>query len=89
MEKFVTKDLYLASFLVSSGCSLESYMRADGIVRFSFNRNHDLDELVASYFSLKASVNPIRYDEAIKSLRNLTLGPKRQQEKTLLSQVAM
>ena len=89
MEQFVTKDLYLASFLVSAGCLLDSHTRADGIVRFSFNRNHDLEELVASYFSMKASVNPIRYDEAIKSLRNLTLGPKRRQESTLLSQVAM
>ena len=89
MEQFVTKDLYLASYLVSSGCPLGSNIKEDGITMFRFARTDELEELVESYFSLKASVNPIRYDEAIKSLRNLTLGPKRRQESTLLSQVAM
>jgi hypothetical protein len=88
MNHFITKDLYLSSYLVSSGCPLESHNRIDGITIFSFDRTRELELLVESYFSLKASVNPIKYDEAMKLLRNLAMGPKPRHENTLSSRVA-
>ena len=36
MEEFATKDLYLASFLVSKGSPLRSSTREDGITMFRF-----------------------------------------------------
>ena len=89
MKHFLTKDLYLSSYLSSSGCPLESHQRIDGITMFSFLRTRELDTLVESYFSLKASVNPIKYDEAMRTLRTLAIGPKSRNENTLPSRVAV
>ena len=86
MNHFLTKDLYISSYLISSGCPLVTHAQVDGVTMFSFARTDKLDELVESYFSLRALVNPVKYDEAIKSLRHLTMGPK---QKNLSSLVAM
>ncbi len=87
MNEFVTKDLYLSSYLLSSGCELKTHERANGITMFIFARTHDLDQLIGIYFSEQASVNPMKYDEAMKTLRNIAIGPKRTNERTLSSRV--
>jgi len=87
MNDFISKDLYLSSYLSSSGCRLISHTRIDGITMFSFERTKDLERLVEAYFSLNASVNPIKYDEAIKVLRTLAIGPKSRCENTFHSRV--
>ncbi len=87
MNEFMTKDLYLSSYLLSSGCELKSHDRINGITMFSFIRSSELDELVREYFSSRAMVNPLKYDEAMKALRNMILGPKPTYERTLSSRV--
>jgi len=87
MNNFISKDLYLSSYLSSSGCRLLSHTRIDGITMFSFERTKDLERLVEAYFSLNASVNPIKYDEAMKTLRTLAIGPKYRYESSLPSRV--
>jgi hypothetical protein len=82
MNHFISKDLYLSSYLNSSGCRLVSHTRVDGITMFSFERTEELERLVEAYFSLDASVNPIKYDEAMKTLRTLAMGPKSRHENT-------
>lgn len=89
MSLFISKDLYLSSYLCSSGCHLESHKSDDGVTLFCFARTKELERLVEAYFSLSASVNPIKYDEAIKTLRNIARGPKVRHENTLPSRVAM
>ena len=89
MNNFISKDLYLSSYLSSSGCRLISHTRVDGITMFSFERTKELERLVEAYFSLNASVNPIKYDEAMKTLRILAIGPKSRYESSLLSRVAV
>jgi hypothetical protein len=54
---------------------------------FSFERTKELERLVEAYFSLNASVNPIKYDEAMRSLRTLAMGPKYRYESNLPSRV--
>jgi hypothetical protein len=76
MNSFLTKDLYFASYLYCCGCELDSVSKKDGITMFVFDRTSRLSELVESYFSRNALVDPIQYDDALKTLRNLTLGPK-------------
>jgi hypothetical protein len=89
MNYFISKDLFLSSYLASSGCALQSHSRENGITMFAFARTEELEELVESYFSLKALVNPIKYDESLKALRNIAMGPKRRMENTLPSQPSM
>jgi hypothetical protein len=87
MNDFISKDLYLSSYLSSSGCRLISHTRIDGITMFSFERTMELERLVDAYFSLNASVNPIKYDEAMKTLRTLAIGPKARYENAFHSRV--
>jgi len=89
MNDFISKDLYLSSYLSSSGCRLISHTRIDGITMFSFERTKELERLVEAHFSLNASVNPIKYDEAMKTLRTLAIGPKSRYENALPSLVAV
>jgi len=56
---------------------------------FSFERTKELERLVEAHFSLNASVNPIKYDEAMKTLRTLAIGPKSRYENALPSLVAV
>ena len=89
MNQFVSKDLYLSSYLMCLGCRLQSHVRIDGVTMFSFERTKELEQYVEAYFSLDASVNPIKYDEAMKALRILVLGPKPRHQSTLLSRAAV
>ena len=88
MNHFVSKDLYLSSYLSSSGCKLLSHGRVDGITMFSFERTKELERLLEAYFSMTPSVNPLKYDVAMKMLRTLAMGPKSRNEYTLPSRVA-
>ncbi len=87
MNEFVTKDLYLASYLKSLNFDLSGYDRVNGVTMFAFVRTPELDTLVGKYFSSSASVNPLKYDEAMKTLRNIAIGPKRTNERTLSGRV--
>jgi len=88
MNHFVSKDLYLSSYLHSSGCTLLSHGRIDGITMFSFERTKELECLLEAYFSMTPSVNPLKYDQAMRTLRNLAMGPKASNENTLHGRVA-
>jgi len=75
-EYFITKDLYVASYLRASDCALEKTERKDNITFFCFQRTERLDELLSDYYSTSAVVNPLRYDEALRMLRTLSRGEK-------------
>ncbi len=83
MNELVTKDLYLASYLQSLNCKLSGHSRVNGVTMFAFERTPELDELVGKYFSASASVNPLKYDEAMKTLRAIAMGPKHNDTRTL------
>ena len=88
MNHFVSKDLYICSYLYSANCKLLSHARADGITMFAFERTKELERLLEAYFSMTPSVNPLKYDQAMRTLRALAMGPKSHHENTLSSRVA-
>jgi len=88
MTKFVSKDLYISSYLYSAGCKLLSHARIEGITMFSFERTKELERLLEAYFSMTPSVNPLKYDQAMRTLRTLAMGPKSSGENTLHGRVA-
>ena len=89
MNHFVSKDLYISSYLCSAGCKLLSHTRVDGITMFSFERTKELERLLEAYFSMTPSVNPLKYDQAMRTLRTLTMGPKSNSENALHGRVAV
>lgn len=88
MNQFISKDLYISSYLYSAGCTLHSHTRIDGITMFSFERTKELEQLLEAYFSMNPSVNPLKYDQAMRTLRTLAMGAKSRHENTLASRVA-
>jgi hypothetical protein len=89
MNEFITKDLYLASYLSSLNCERKGHERVNGVTTFVFIRTPELDEFVGKYFSSSASVNPLKYDEAMKTLRTIAMGPKHNNERTLSGRVTV
>ncbi len=71
MQNYSNKDFYLASFLVSSGCSLQQTKVEDGVTTFFFNRDEQLNKLVSQYYTLKARVEPMTYGQAIRTLKSI------------------
>jgi hypothetical protein len=65
------KDFYLASFLVASGCKLSSHTRAGTVTTFHFQNSSDLEKLVDSYFAFQATVNPLVYGHAMRTVKTL------------------
>ena len=66
-------DLYLAAFLLSSGCRMSSSERDPKTKRvyFVFEKNPMINELKVSYFARQAKVDALSFADNIKSLKSL------------------
>ena len=72
MQKtYLNKDFYLSAFLISEGYELIDYFRENGFTTFIFNETESLLEAVRKFHSLSAKTEPVRYGNAIKSLKTL------------------
>lgn len=69
-EKYVTTDLYLASFLKLKGHKI-SISKNKNIVNFEFNKNLELENLITQYLTETATCDPLLYTNSIKNLKNL------------------
>jgi len=69
-EKYITTDLYLASFLKLKGHKI-SISKNKNKVGFEFNKNLELENLVTQYLTESASCDPLLYTNSIKNLKNL------------------
>ncbi len=70
---FKTRDLYFAAFLVASGHTLKGHTQERGNTEFIFIQNNVLDKAVAAYNALSASVNPVAYANAIRTLKSVVV----------------
>jgi len=72
MQKtYSNKDFYLSAYLVSEGFELLEYSRDNGFTTFIFVETNDLMEAIRKFHSLSAKTEPVRYGNAIKSLKTL------------------
>jgi len=72
MQKQISyKDFYLSAFIIAEGYELVEYFRENGFTTFVFNESDDLLEAVRKFHSLIARTEPVRYGNAIKSLKTL------------------
>ena len=70
---YKTRDLYLAAYFVASDIPLRSHMREGTNTEFAFIENSMLDKAVAAYSAFTATVNPITYANAIRTLKSIVL----------------
>ncbi len=71
MHIYESKDFYLSSFLLSAGCNLIDTPVNRGITTFMFEEDEVLDKQIKEFYSLKASVEPTKYANAIKTLKSI------------------
>ncbi len=71
MEKYLSKDFYLSSFLIANSCNLLDNIVEDGVTIFVFEKNNELKKLIGNYYSLKSKVEPMAYGQAIRTLKSV------------------
>ena len=70
-KSFANKDFYLSAFLIAEGFELQEYSRENGFTTFRFNESIELLEAIRKFHSLSAVTEPVRFGNAIKSLKTL------------------
>jgi hypothetical protein len=65
------KDTNLAAYLIVSGCAMTGFTRVDKLTMFEFAQTDRINDLVSQYYSLKATVNPLTYGNALRSIRTI------------------
>ena len=70
-KSFANKDFYMSAFLIAEGFELQEYTRDNGFTTFIFNESIELLEAIRKFHSLSAFTEPVRYGNAIKSLKTL------------------
>ena len=73
---YKTKDLYLAAYFIASEIPLRSHTREGGNTEFAFNEDNVLDKAAAAYSAFTATVNPITYANAIRTLKSIVMTNK-------------
>ena len=68
---YTTKDFYLSSYLIASGVNLQRSFKDAGYTIFEFDETKQLQSLVKSYYGFSATVNPVTYSNAIRSLKTI------------------
>ena len=66
-----TRDFYCASFLIATGIKLQSHAKINGSTVFHFANDLLTQEAVENYYSMRSSVEPITYSNAIKALKSI------------------
>jgi hypothetical protein len=70
---FKTKDLYFAAYLMASGQELKGHTQERGNTEFIFAEDSMLTKAVAVYSALTATVNPVAYANAIRTLKSIVI----------------
>lgn len=71
MVEYRTSDFYCTAFLVAQGMRPVSHKREGQQLVFLFDCSPELDELVESYYGLRAMISPIAYGNALRNLKSI------------------
>jgi len=68
---FVSKDLYLCSFLLARNMGLVKTEKQGKIATFYFRNNKDLENLISGFCDGTGMVEGLKFVESIRRLKNL------------------
>ena len=71
MRNYSNQDFYLSAYLLTTGYKLIEHTRSQGLTTFTFESNDDIDSAVAEYYSMNATVEPIKFGNSIRSLKSI------------------
>ena len=70
-EHYENKDFYESAYLIHSGIELESHRKEGTYTIFCFNDTPKLRKLLDTYYSLKATVEPMKFCQVIRTLKSI------------------
>jgi Domain of unknown function (DUF5659) len=71
MKAFLTKDFYLAAFLVSKDIRMLDYVKEDVLTLFRFPDTEKLQQLVRDFYAGNTVVETMRYGMSLKALKSI------------------
>jgi uncharacterized protein DUF5659 len=87
MQKYNTKDFYLAAYLVMKDQMLYGTDHNNNITLFEFENNSNLKKLIGQYYSLRANVEPMAYGNSIRTLKSIIWASKSNSKSEKLTNV--
>jgi hypothetical protein len=73
MNKYKTRDLYFAAYLMTMDCTLTSSEWEGPAMFFHFASDQSFDELRDTYYAHTAAVDPFKFASNIKMLKSFTV----------------
>ena len=70
-KNYLTRDFYLAAYIIASGIELRSSFKHKGLTTFVFPESNELQQLVRQFYGLDALVNPVTYGNALRNLKSV------------------
>lgn len=71
---YESTDFYASAYLIASGIPMRSNFRTGQITTFVFDDSDQVQDLLNSYYSMQANVNPATYASALKNLKSIIHG---------------
>ena len=72
MEAYKTTDFYLAAFLFVNGNRInETNLIGRSTTEFEFAESNELKKEVEKFYTMKASVDPLTYGSALRSIKSM------------------
>lgn len=75
-NKYETKDLYLAAYLIATGYLLKNHSKFNSEIYFVFDYSSQLESDTLRFISRQAMVEPIAYSQAMRSLKSILYAVK-------------
>ena len=69
MKAFLTKDFYLAAFLLSKDIRMLDYVKEDVLTLFRFPDTDKLQQLVRDFYAGNSVVETMKYGMSLKALK--------------------
>ena len=71
MQTYSNADFYLSAYLLTTGYKLIEHTRKQGLTTFVFESTNDIHNDVAEYYTMNATVEPIKYGNSIRALKSI------------------
>jgi hypothetical protein len=71
MRTYSNQDFYLSAFLLTKNFRLVEHTRTRRLTTFTFESDNKIENAVAEYYSMNATVEPITFGNSIRSLKSI------------------
>ena len=69
MQNYSNEDFYLSAYLLTTGYKLIEHTRNRGLTTFVFESTNDIHDAVAEYYTMNATVEPMKYGNSIRAVK--------------------